>query len=299
MRFLHPARRSCGVFLLILNIQLLAPDSRIQSPNKEATESSPEPWIADWNGFLARVRQKALEYTSELPNFVCTQTVRRIATFGSNDRRVLDDIVAEVTFFEKKERHKILSVGSKPQPDGVDETSLGMSSVGEFGSSLGLLFDPGANAAFKFSGVASIRGHKTVCIKFEVPQSTSRNVISTGSTPVKVAYHGRCWVEPDSYHVVRLVDAAVKIPRTVPITQCEGLTEYDTVDIAGRQYWLPVSATVRMVAENDGRRGAHGLFRSIAGVPDPPSYYPAKVEARNFITYANYHKFDSSVKVVF
>ncbi|HYK88313.1 MAG TPA: hypothetical protein VE398_06065 [Acidobacteriota bacterium] len=255
--------------------------------------------MTDWDGFLARVRKKAVAYTDELPNFICTQTVRRYATLSTDDRRILDEIVAEVSFFEKKERHRIVSVGNKPQPEGTEEVSLGMTSIGEFGTSLALLFDPYVRASFKFAGISSLRGRKTVCIRFEVSERTSRNVISIGTESVTVAYRGQCWVEPNSYQLMRLHSVAVRIPGTFPITQSESVTDYDMVDIAGRQYWLPVTSTVRMVAQNDEHRKAHDLYRSIMGVPSPSNYFPARMEARNLITYSKYCKFESKVKITY
>ncbi len=264
-----------------------------------AAQHGSEDWISDWPGFLSKVRNKALEYTNKLPNFVCTETVRRYAKTSSDNNVVLDEIVGEVTFFEKKERYKVLRVGNKSQSEDRAQSNPGITSVGEFGGSLNSLFDPLVNAEFKFAGTSFIRGRRTVCIKYEVPLKTSRNVVSIGTESVTVAYRGRCCVDPDSCQVVELLDVAVGIPRTFPITESESMTQYDIVDIAGRKFWLPVSATVRMVAENDGRRKAYDLYRSLVGPASPPNFYPPKVEARNVIVYSGYHKFDSEVKISF
>ena len=284
-------------------IHALEPNSLNQLQQVEAhnlaAQRGNDAWISDWTGFLAKVRKKALDYTNDLPNFVCTETVRRYVKTSTDNNIVLDEIVGEVSFFEKKERYKVLRVGNKPHPEGTTQTNPGMTSIGEFGGSLNSLFDPLVNAEFKFAGISLIRGHRTVCIKYEVPLRTSRSVVSIGTESVTVAYRGRCCVEPDSYHVVQLQDVAVGIPGTFPITESESMTEYDVVNIAGKKFWLPVSATVRMVAENDGRRKMYDFYRSLVGPASPSNFYPPKIEARNIIVYSDYHKFQSEVKITF
>jgi hypothetical protein len=291
-----------ATLLVFLAAQPLAADSPIRSQEGQSVvavaQGGGEYWVKDWNGFLARVREKANSYTNELPDFICTQTVRRYATLNTDDMKILDEIVAEVTFFQKKERHKVLSVGNRSQLEGT-EVSFGMTSIGEFGTSLAHLFDPSVKAAFKFSGINSIHGRKTVCIKFAVSEGTSRKVISIGEESVAVAYRGQLWVDPDSYQVIRLHSAAVRIPETFPITRSESMTDYDLADIAGRQYWLPVSATVRMVAENGGHRKGRDLYRSVLRESTPPDHFIARVESKNLITYSKYRKFESRVKITY
>src|SRR4030095_9097537 len=97
---------------------------------------------ADWPKFLESVRAKALAYTDDLPNFICTQVPQRNARYFPGGWRQLDNFVAELTYFDKKEHYKILTVANRATSDATIENLSGTRSTGEFGSSMRSLFDP-------------------------------------------------------------------------------------------------------------------------------------------------------------
>ena len=94
----------------------------LRRPGSESTER-PE---ADWSRFLELVRAKALAYTDDLPNFICTQvTQRHVRSPPQRSWRPVDNFVAELTYFGKKEHYKILTVASNAATDPTIENLSG------------------------------------------------------------------------------------------------------------------------------------------------------------------------------
>ena len=187
--------------------------------------------------------------------------------------------MAELTYYDKQEHYKLVSVGNRSAAsDATLESLKGTTSTGEFGSSLNYLFDPATGTHFRFEGIDHSQGSPTVRVGFRVPKDTSKRsiIFREGTTEVGVVtpYRGRCWIDPGSLQVVQIKERAYRIPDTFPITRSEGSTQYDRVEIAEQQHWLPVRAEVLL--EN----------RS------------ARLHTRNVIQFKQYRKFGSEVKFV-
>lgn len=254
------------------------------SPAAAATEPAATPvrsGLPDretWPGFLEEVRSTAMAYTENLPNFICTQiTQRYLRRLPKTGWVRVDNFVAELTYYDKQEHYKLVSVGNRSAAsDATLESLKGTTSTGEFGSSLNYLFDPATGTQFRFEGIDHSRGAPTVRVGFRVPKDTSKRsiIFRDGTTELGVVtpYRGRCWIDPDSLQVVQIKERAYRIPDTFPITRFEGSTEYDRVEIAGQQHWLPVRAEVLM--ENR----------------------TARLHTRNVIQFKQYRKFGSEVK---
>lgn len=233
-----------------------------------------------WPQFLEEVRGTAMAYTENLPNFICTQiTQRYLRRLPKTGWVRVDNFVAELTYYDKQEHYKLVSVGNRSAAsDATLESLKGTTSTGEFGSSLHYLFDPATGTRFRFEGIDHSRGSPTVRVGFRVPKDTSKRsiIFRDGKTELGVVtpYRGRCWIDPSSLQVVQIKERAYRIPDTFPITRSEGSTEYDRVEISGQQHWLPVRAEVLL--ENR----------------------TARLHTRNVIQFKQYRKFGSDVKFV-
>ena len=231
-----------------------------------------------WPQFLEEVRSRAMEYTDNLPNFICTQITQRYRRRLPKTGWVrLDNFVAELTFYDKQEHYKLVSVGNRSAASHATLESLkGTTSTGEFGSSLNYLFDPATRTLFRFEGIDHSRGSPRVRAGFRVPKETSKRsiIFREGKTELGLvtAYRGRFWIDPVSLQLVQIKEQAYRIPETFPISRSEGSTEYDLVEIAGQRHWLPVRAEVLL--ENR----------------------TARVHTRNVIQFKQYRKFGSEVK---
>ena len=250
----------------------LAASPTTEEPSTSASGNGVE---ADWPKFLEQVRAKAIAYTDELPNFICTQLTQRSARYFPGGWRTVDNFVAELSYFDKKEHYKILTVANQATTTATMENLSGTRSTGEFGSSMRSLFEPATNAAFRLEGREQTNGRETIRLGYQVARETSsRSINYNNERTIITAYRGRCWIDPESFQVVRLEDKAINIPPDFPITRSDGATDYDLADIGGRKYWLPVRAEVLLVEGG------------------------AKLHTRNVIEFKKYRKFEAEVRIV-
>ena len=233
-----------------------------------------------WLQFLEAARGKAMEYTDNLPNFICTQITQRFRRHLPKKGWVrVDNFVAELTYYDKKEHYRLLSVANRiARIDATLKSLRGTTSTGEFGSSLRFLFDPATKTIFRLEGMDKTNGSPTVRVGFRVSKITSNRAIifwdDQEEQTVITPYRGRCWIDPVSLQVVRIQERAFRIPNTFPVSRSEGSTDYDLVSIGGSKHWLPVRAEVLL--ENRLPR----------------------VHSKNVIEFKRYRKFGSDVKIL-
>jgi hypothetical protein len=296
-------RRSCSciwmatfvlVGLLAYSVEpapgLAVPVQSSKTPLTSAPDSpsaAQMPTAASWPQFLESVRQHALAYSSALPDFTCTQHVWRRAKFGlSGPWETVDEMLVEVSYHQEEgESYKVLTIDNKPPSSKTNITQAGFSTQGDFGSALYLLFSPESNASFRLEGPDRTKGRRTVRARFYVPRSSSKYDISLGNERVTTAYSGRCWIELASRQVVRLESVAREIPTSSPVRASSSTTEYNLVEIAGIQYWLPVRTSVYLRVANDRSHDQIDFFRAIYGRSSGTFY--DMLEAQNTSTIAS------------
>ena len=206
----------------------------LRALSRPGTESRGRP-EANWPRFLESVRAKALAYTDDLPNFICTQVTQRHLRSPQGGWKPVDNFAAELTYFGKEEHYKILTVGNNPTDAAIEDLS-GTISTGEFGTAMRSLFGPAAKTSFRLEGRAKSNGHEAVRIGYQVPQKPQgRTITYNNKRTIVAAYRGRCWIDPTSFQLVRLEYKALDTPGNFPIIQSEGATDYDLVDVEGKK----------------------------------------------------------------
>ncbi len=255
------------------------------------------PTAVTWPQFLESVRQIVMAYTDALPDFTCTQHIQRRAKFGATGNwETIDQIVAEVSYHEKGETYKVLTIDKKPLPPGTEGKVAGFSSEGDFGNALYLLFAPESNATFWMEGPDWTRGRKTARARFYVPQNSSRYQFVLGDQKLTTAYSGHCWIDLATRHVIRYECVAQDIPASSPVRKSSRTTEYGLTEIAGTQYWLPARTSVVLQLVNKPNRPQWDFYMSIYGRTSGGIYPVA--DAVNEIEYKHYRKFGTEVHLL-
>ena len=218
---------------------------------------------------LEAVRASALQYTQNLPNFICTQVTHRTATsdtnFGTSFNGAsssrggsggmgslrgpgsVDDVIEErLTFFNQFERYEVIAVNGRKAIGQDHMRFAGAISAGEFGSALHNLFDPRSQATFSWDKTARISGHGVYVFKFRVP-SQNGTIVMDRDTDQKIfaAYTGRLFVDMATQQVVRIT-SEIELPVDFPIKMATIAVDYKPVEIAGKDYTLPSHSEVRM-----------------------------------------------------
>jgi hypothetical protein len=225
---------------------------------------------------LERAREWALNFTDNLPNYVCQQyTTRYIRVPGSRDWRAQDVVSANVVYENGKEDYRNLAINGKPVNKKMEELP-GSWSTGEFGTTLRSLFHPGRQAEFTYVKQSSINGLTSWVYDYTVRKENSDWHIQLGSQSIIPAYSGRVWIEEKTAQVLRIEMSAIEIPRDFPLDQVEASNDYGFVRLAtADQYMLPTHAETLSC-----ERGS-------------------PVCSRNTIDFRNYHKYSGDATLVF
>jgi hypothetical protein len=221
----------------------------------------------DQSRVLESMRVSALQYTQNLPDFICTQITHREATdqvnFGTSfngasssrgesgvatTRRGVNDLIEErLTFFDQMEHYEVVAVNGKKAAAGQNHMLFGGAiSAGEFGSALQNLFNPRSHAVFSWDKMANANRRRIYVFKFRVPSQNGTIVIHRETDQkILVAYAGRLFVDGDTLQVVRIT-SELELPIDFPIKMATVAVDYKPVAIAGKTYNLPNRSQVRM-----------------------------------------------------
>jgi hypothetical protein len=211
----------------------------------------PPPTSLEQAKLIAETRDYALNYSRNLPNFICTQVTRRFADpTGLEFWQRQDQIVAQLTFFDQKEDYKVKLVDNQVVDTTIDRIG-GTTSSGEFGSMLKEIFDPKTAATFEWLRWATLGGRRTHVLGYRVVRekgdmSIGAQTESGAYQTTKAGYTGLVYIERASGLILRITQEAENIDPGFPVQQAGRVLDYDTVDIAGAKHILPIKFTTRL-----------------------------------------------------
>src|SRR6202035_3348500 len=109
----------------------------------------PAPDSIEQKRILAEITENAINYSKNLPNFICTQVTRRnIDPSGLENWRLMDTIQEQLSYFDHKENYKVSMVNGKMVNNVNHLQASGATSSGEFGTMLYEIFSPESETQF-------------------------------------------------------------------------------------------------------------------------------------------------------
>ena len=248
------------------------------SAEPRPTFQSQSPPVAEWSRWIESVRQRALEYSDALPDFICSQKTRRYTASPESTTWQAQDVwEAELSYNQKTERYSHIRLNGKASRRQLESLG-GALSIGEFGSLLRTLFLPETQGEFWKEGEEQFQGSAAIIVGFRVSQERSGWTLSfKKSHSLRVAYRGRVWVDATNYQVLRITQESLKLPPTFPIAYSEATTVYSYVSVPGldgKNFLLPQTAHL------------------ILHERQPP------IRSLNVIDFRNYRKFTADVRLL-
>ena len=206
----------------------------------------PPPDSLEQGRILDQVREYALNYTRQLPDFICAQVTRRwVDPTGFDTWRHLDTITTRLSFFEQKEDYQVVLVNDQPVKDLPLEVLGGTISAGEFGSMMKDIFAPGSDTRFEWERWATLRGKRNYVIAYDIDQEHSRyHLIANRSQDIITAYRGLIYIDKETKTISRITLKAYGIPYTFPVREVTTSLDYDVVRIGDGHFMLPLKAQV-------------------------------------------------------
>ena len=218
----------------------------------------PPPSSEEQAAIISDVREYALNYSKNLPDFICTQVTRRYAAPMPGTRwggsslsepswQAQDVLQIRLSYFEQKEKYTVVLANNAIVNKDYEQMG-GSKSFGEFGSMLREIFEPSTEARFEWDHWGTLRGKRVMAFSYHVSQSRSqyRLVVEDAKLSIITAYRGLVEVDPDTHVVMRVSTIAENIPPDFPIRKAEDVLDYDYQDISGHTFLLPLKSQVLM-----------------------------------------------------
>ena len=231
-----------------------------------AASAQAPPTPAEQAQIIAEVRAYAEGYTGKLPDFICAQLTRREVTLVPTDalsgiresvsgrgnpggrisaaeRKASDTFEELLGYFDRKESYQLVKINGKKQKPGQPRPP-GMTSTGEFGTTLRAVFDPESKTEFEWKKWDQLRGQPVAVFSFRVDQPNSQAQLDVPSRSVIVGYHGLVFAHRESHIVLRLTTEA-EAPKDFPLQDVTHLLDYGEVEISGQKFVLPLHAEMQ------------------------------------------------------
>jgi hypothetical protein len=218
------------------------------------TVPKPPPSSEEQAQILDEVREYALNYSRNLPDYICTLVVRRYAapapgSFNGGRRnddpswRLQDTLTVKLSYFEQREDYRLILLNNTPTQQDYNKVG-GSRSTGDFGTLLRDVFEPGTEAHFEWDHWGLLRGRPTYVFNYHVVQERSHWHVTADHDDTIPAYRGLVYVDQETKQVLRISLEAVDMPAGFPVKQASDQLDYDYQDVGGQQFLLPLKNKV-------------------------------------------------------
>jgi hypothetical protein len=243
--------------------KLLAASSAMAAPAPlkvvEPAKPAPPPSSEAQAEIIAAVREYALNYSRNLPDFICAQVTKRsmapapggkyhqYAGSGSPAWQTIDTLTIRLSYFDQKENYKLLLRNNMPSTEDYAKVG-GPKSFGDFGSLLREVFEQSSQARFEWDHWGTLRGQSVMAFAYRVPQATSqyRLAVEEQNLSIVTGYRGLVLVDATTHEVLRVTVEAENIPRNFPIKTAETRLDYEPQNLSGHKFLLPSRSQILM-----------------------------------------------------
>jgi hypothetical protein len=218
----------------------------------------PPPSSIEQEKIIDEARDYALNYTKQLPNFICVQVTRRdYDPTGSGNNWYHSDTITARLSYNGFENYEVILHNNQPVTNATMRQFGGTTSEGEFGSMMKEIFEPDTHTEFSWDHWGKLRGRKTYVFAYDVQQEYSKYRVEADNTQTIVpAYRGLVYIDEDTKMVVKIVMKPHDMPGSFPIHDITSSLDYDLETIGDQQYMLPLKSVLtskrdRQMTKND------------------------------------------------
>lgn len=161
----------------------------------------------------------------------------------------------ELTYFERKEKYRLISINGKPSKLRHENLRGGFRSEGVFGSMFSRVFRPESKAEFEWARTEPLDGRTANVLRFRVLKENSQwKSTSNGNVYVR-GFEGWIWADASNDAVLRLEATAISEagdPEWLQSTHVD--LRYGVVSVGGANQLLPIRAESRISLAKKNRR---------------------------------------------
>jgi len=224
----------------------------------EAPRPIPPPSSTEQAAIIDAIREYAVNYSRNLPDFICTQVTRRFgapkaggkygryaSNTGEPNWQQLDTLQIRLSYFEQREQMKVILANNTVVNKDYSEVG-GSKSFGDFGSMMREIFEPSSHAHFEWDHLGTLRGKRVMAFAYRIPQvySQYRITVEESKLSIVTGYHGLVEVDPETHVIMRITSEAEGVPEGFPVRTVSNVLDYDYTELSGHQFLLPLKARV-------------------------------------------------------
>lgn len=246
-----------------------------------ASPADSPPGAAEQNQILQRIGDYAGQYVDRLPNFICEQVISQFqAGRRGKHWRKGDTLSSKLMYNEGREERTLELVNNHPVHSTMRPWRTPLVTEGEFGMLLEDIFRASSNASFQWDRWETVEGKQLAVFNFSIDKqhSTLRLSLSDLAKAI-VPYHGSIYADSESGEIWQVTNTVSEIPAAIQTKSLTTNINYGKIDIGGKNFLLPVHATVIVVTNVERVRNeidftGYRKFEaesSITYTPDPNS----------------------------
>jgi hypothetical protein len=205
-------------------------------------------------------REYALNYTKNMPNFICLEVMDRFVYVPQVDREMkIDRLEAQLSYTEGHEQYHMLAQNGKELFSDMDKVQGGSVSSGEFASMMSKIFEPQSEAEFEWYRWGTLRGQRVAEYSYHIDSGHSVFTIRfDNSQRIVTAYKGVIEGDAITGIIYRITFEAVDVPAGFPVREATEILDYGEVQISGNPFILPINAKLNMMARTErGEQKTH------------------------------------------
>jgi hypothetical protein len=190
---------------------------------------------------LKTAQSYAEQYHRQIPDFICSQTVRRYSAKKDRDKWKLEDtFLATMGYRDGHDRRVVLSRNNKPISG--EKQPHGFWTHGEFGNLLQRVFSENARTSFQFDKWEKEGDSELAVFHYETGSDFSGLRLSVGAASAWVPYRGSISIEPKTGRIYHVASEASNIPPGFPVKAMTVRLDYKPVPLNDTEYLLPAVA---------------------------------------------------------
>jgi hypothetical protein len=219
--------------------------SALPRPAKPAIAEPPAPSPAEQVEIWNAAHDNALRYTESLPDFICSEVVRRyVDPNPKGGWKLADTLVLKLTYFDRQEEYKLMTVNNRSTGLSYEQVG-GAITEGEFGSMMAAIFALKSRTNRSWDHWTLLRSRPALVYSFAILAANSDYQITSGTSArneerVRVGQHGYVYIDSSTKMVLRLTAVADGFPADFSVQKVNLLLDYDFIDVGGSHYLLPL-----------------------------------------------------------
>ena len=228
----------------------------------------PHPTIEQQKDFFSLIDVNAMNYSASLPDFICTEVIRRFTAPlrppRSTSWKPKDTLTIKLTYFGNSEKYELTLVNGRTTSRRYENFG-GVIFRGDFGTQLLVTFKPETKTKFEWDHWTRLRKRLTQVYSYRSPQEHSHFTLTSGREPygktIVAGRYGFIYADNETHMVMRITGYSDSVPPGFPISGTTSILDYDLADVGGRQFLVPLRSEQQM-------KEAPFQYKNVAGFGD-------------------------------